>query len=540
MSDPKLKVRHIKIIKNLEKKLFFQLVRVLNNEFGKNYGERFWRILIGPWFSFSISGFYNKLFSIKKKKKEKKIKKIIIYQPFSSKNFSSVDTLSSILNLNNKNWLARSYLIIADHLKIKHKIYKKKKENQKKINRFSELLKKIKIFIFNINLLFMKNNKSLIVNISTSKFSELLLQLYYKNFPSFLFIDKFENKLKYKYSYFLRDKILEEFVSGRDTSDIKCLKKLLIMSMPISLLENFLYFSKLILKAGFYKKLKFIMTSQNYDTNEYFKYLASYASLGNCKIIYIQHGNQDGTSEFDHYKNPEKTSDFFFTWGWKKNKKTIPLFNIKTSGKKKFCKNSLKGKSLFFYNSPAPSNRFVYDVNFQYNIDYNNEISFIELLSKKNQDRLTVKLHDKQYTSHTRNFVNFCNKKNKKINIISEFDSGKAMINSRISVFSYDSTGLYEHLSLNHPCLAFSNTNFSKDLNYKSKKYYKYLKDVNILHDNPKQVARFLNQSWDIINKWWFSKEVQKNILLFCNEYSRYEKYPIKKIKLITNKRIII
>ena len=87
MSDPKLIVRHIKIIKNLEKKLFFQLVRVLNNEFGKNYGERFWRILIGPWFSFSISGFYNKLFSIKKKKKKKKLEKSSYINLFLAKIF---------------------------------------------------------------------------------------------------------------------------------------------------------------------------------------------------------------------------------------------------------------------------------------------------------------------------------------------------------------------------------------------------------------------------------------------------------------------
>jgi len=535
--NQKLKLKNLKIINKWQKKLFKDFVSSLNKEFNASYSDRFWAILIGPWFHFALNNFYNRLNSIKGNLYNYKIQEIVVCSEVKDDTFSADNTIDFIINLNNPNWLAKTHIIIARYLNIKYKIKKDKKKYKKNnINILYFFLKKIKNLLFNLNFYFLKKNKSLIINTSLPKFSDYLFQLSMKNFPAFIFLDKFENKLKFKYNYSLRESLLQKYINSKDDMTIKCLKKLLVMSMPKSLLENFIYFSNFILKETFYKKIKFIFTSQNYDTNEYYKYLAAFASQNGCRIFYMQHGNNEGTSKFDYYKNPEDTADFIFTWGWKKNYKTIPLFNTKISGKKKFNKDSLTGSFLYFFSSPKPRKRFFWDTGLNYDLVYNNELFFIKNLSEQIHSSLILKLHTSQTSIYDENFKKFCNKINPKIIVTRNARPFEAMLNSKISIFSYDSTGLYEHLTMNHPCIAFSNTNFKEDIIQTAQIYYNYLKDAGILYDNPREAVDFVNKNWNRINDWWFSKNVQKNILKFVNKYSKYEKSPRKKLRSLLSK----
>ena len=63
--NQKLKLKNLKIINKWQKKLFKDFVSSLNKEFNASYSDRFWAILIGPWFHFALNNFYNRLNSIK-------------------------------------------------------------------------------------------------------------------------------------------------------------------------------------------------------------------------------------------------------------------------------------------------------------------------------------------------------------------------------------------------------------------------------------------------------------------------------------------
>ena len=98
-----------------------------------------------------------------------------------------------------------------------------------------------------------------------------------------------------------------------------------------------------------------------------------------------------------------------------------------------------------------------------------------------------------------------------------------------LSVFSYDSTGFYEHLCLNKPVIMYYNFDHS-DLNKNAKYFYDELKKVKIIHSSPCEAAEFINNNYNNLINWWYSNETQMIINDFNNNFNKYTKDPIKNI----------
>ena len=98
---------------------------------------------------------------------------------------------------------------------------------------------------------------------------------------------------------------------------------------------------------------------------------------------------------------------------------------------------------------------------------------------------------------------------------------------SKIAIYSYDSTGFYEHLSLNKPVIGFWK-DCLKNVNKNSQEYYLVLKNVGIIYEDHIELSNFINNNWENIENWWFSKNVQDAINFFISEYSSYENKQIK------------
>ena len=129
-------------------------------------------------------------------------------------------------------------------------------------------------------------------------------------------------------------------------------------------------------------------------------------------------------------------------------------------------------------------------------------------------------------------------KKLDKINSNIKKINGKIKIKKfKIAIYSYDSTGFFEHLSLNKPVIGLWR-NPINDVNEKSKKHYSALSNVGVIYEDHLQLAKFLNKNWENIGDWWFSKEVQNAINFFTSEYSLYEKRPVKEFVSKINKII--
>jgi putative transferase (TIGR04331 family) len=95
----------------------------------------------------------------------------------------------------------------------------------------------------------------------------------------------------------------------------------------------------------------------------------------------------------------------------------------------------------------------------------------------------------------------------------------KLIEKSRLCIFTYDSTGILENLSLNIPTLAIWK-NFDNHLNDEFKEKYLLLKKGKIFFEDIDKLVKHINKYWNNISSWWFSKENQSFITKFNEDFN--------------------
>ena len=103
---------------------------------------------------------------------------------------------------------------------------------------------------------------------------------------------------------------------------------------------------------------------------------------------------------------------------------------------------------------------------------------------------------------------------------------------AKICICTTNTTTFLESLYLNIPTVIVWDKNFF-ELNNSSKPYFKMLTKANIFFENPVKAAKFLNENWYDIEKWWNSIEVVKARTKFTNEYAKKFNHPYKRLKQI-------
>lgn len=529
----KEKFYHLEKINVLKKKIFQVITKLLNGHFQIEYDEKFWRILIGPWFNFSIETFYNRLNSIRKILKNYDINKVTLNYNKEFNNISSKNTNEFIHYIDDLDWNQKVYSFVFDYLNID--INKRFVEdiNHKKNEKPNFFLK---TFFNIISTSIVELGDKLIVNTSLSKINEIKLQTLIKQFPLLNIYDKFSNtELKKKFDHDLRINLFKKYsnknVNNDKDDDQDFYVKLLLLSLPLIFLENFVFFKKKIEKKKFIKNVKIIITSQNFDENEYFKFLAAFSYLNDCKLYYLQHGNVDGVTKFDIYDNHLTTPTKYYTWGWTKsnlnqkdNQNISSFYNLKSSGYKLFDKNFNFKKKLIFFGPHYYTRRHFWDVLDLNKSLFTNQLDFLKNLNIDLQNIVCVKLGDR-YLNETKDKIYIINKN---IKNLSTFKPAYKYDNL-ISIFSYDSTGFYEHLCLNKPAIMYYDFNHD-DINQNAKIYYDKLKSVNIIHSSPIEAAKFINNNYVNLLDWWYSSETQLMISDFNKNYNKYTNDPVKNI----------
>lgn len=540
-NELKKKNQHLKKYIKIREKLLKEVVVILNNYFKTDFDIHFWRILIGPWISIASETFYNRYNSLSLTKKLKKPYKLVFQNIGCNNFFETKNTNDFFLVINNPVWNENIFYNISKDLKILCKINKKKIINIPKKKIFS-IKKTISKFLFFPVFL----GKKLVVNTSMSRIDEFKLQIKLKQFPINNLPDFFEDlKLPNKYDYYLRNKLITKNTNKRDPDIYNCIKKLILKSLPTIYLENFEYLKGYMIRSNFTNKLKLIVSSQNFDGNEFFKFVVAFSKLKNSKVFYFQHGNTDGVTKFDSYNNHMITPDKYLTWGWDKsdlkknnfNQKlnTKKFCNIKTSSFKKFSKKFEYENKILFYGFSPLTRRHFWDIDV-YNKKYIEfEINFLKKIKKEFQKNIIYKIHNTNLQD-----LDYIKKKFIKVNPFIEIISYHRKISdykNKLSVYSYDSTGFYEHLSLNKPCIIFM-PDIKSELNYFGLKQYLPLFKNNIIFKDEKKMAKFINSNWNNILDWWFSPKIQKEIKYFTEKLSKYDKNYLDKVSTYLQKEL--
>ena len=535
-------------ITRLENKLFPELCKILNQHFGTQHKKRYWSIILKPWFKRIVKIILNRVNTLEKCLAENKISGMTV---FSSKNYNlaPLDYLSSFVAFENDIWnnILESRILSLlgkdnfpiEYIQINEKL-KSFQDNQlkfsfKKKSYNSKIKRLIANFYFKISKKFIKSNDAFIISSYLPLKEEIKLELSLGQFPQiwkYQWDYKLHNyKLTDTPNNFLRKKLTEQ-IMGKCDNDIEyVLRSLLFELLPIYYLEGFLDLQKITKKINWPKNPKFIFTSSLFYSDELFKlWTANQTELG--KKYYIgQHGSMYGTSKYKVNLPEETLSDKFVTWGWTDNLiQHKPAFVLNTAGKNSQKINSRGGLLLI---ETIVDFRFAnWDVHSEYISYLNDQKKFIKNLSESPRKYLTVRLHSGYKFRKMNEDLRWFDFDSKLKLDYGETKIGKLIKNSRLIIYSYDSSGLLETLSQNIPTLAF----WQNDLDHlreNAKPYYQLLIDSGIIHLSAESIAHKVNEIWDDIDGWWQQKYVQDARKKFCNRYAKTSQNPISELKQI-------
>jgi len=532
----------------LEKKIFPKFFQLLNKHLGTQYTERFWMILLGPWFKFIIKDLFFRINSINKCLSSHEISGTTSYD--CEKYLLTPATWDIAVNMDQDVW--KTNVIYARILNLlENKSFNTEfiplknnntSQNAKSISKEIERKSFYKNFlkagfqIYNKTSNYLvRNDDAFIINTFLPTKEETKLELALGQFPQFWKYKwskynqpEFEKKLPDK---LLRESLKNQFLDKSCDNVENIMRHLFFELLPICYLEGFDDLHKIVKKQPWPKSPKFIFTSNNFYYDEVFKLYAALNVEAGRKYYIGQHGGSYGTQRHKSPRTEELTADKFITWGWTDGmSQHKPGFVLKNAGKKKLNFN-LTG-SLLLVEHGFTKGDATYDRKFLF-IEYmKNQEKFVNHLDKKPREKLIVRLFNIHYQNKE-----LCDelrwsdfdpniKIDKGINKIDTLIS-----KSRLIVHSYDSTGILETLSDNIPTLAFWGPEVT--LSDSAKPYYQLLIDAGIVHLSPKSVADKINEIWDDVDSWWKQSNVQNARMQFCHRYAKKSQNPVTELKQI-------
>ena len=490
------------------------LVNELNTLHSKNFSLRFWQIIFGYWLVNFIGICVERYFRIHEILKENEIKNILIRKN-NNFNFSTNDTFGLNLNSINDDWENNLFYEIIKFFNINKNLIIESSNSNAFTKTFYETndiqnnKNKIKNFLFNIYNKF-TNKEILISQTYLPKKFEFLFHLLFFQLPTIYPLQKISYKKK---DDDLRRKI--NLIKGEKKNLENFVRYLIPKCLPSSLVETFESLYKNCELIGYPKNSKIIFTSLSYAYDENFKFYTAKSVEKGARYFIGQHGNEYFTHRFSTRIEFE-TSDKFISWGFKRSKKIISSFNLKTLKKKR--KFNDQGQ-LLIISHPSIHRVYSHDRYCDYKNAMLNSILLKEKIDKNISNQTILRL-DKDFKIYNHSF----NKKilkmfNANNLFFGENKLDKLIEKSRLCIFTYDSTGILENLSLNIPTLAIWN-NFDNHLNDEFREKYLLLKKGKIFFEDIDELVSHINKHWENISSWWFSEENQSFITKFNEDFN--------------------
>jgi len=542
--DKSKKEDDFSIIKELEQKLFTELCEILNKYHNTFHTERFWQILLGHWLRRILKLLINRINTLKQCFKLYKISGTTIYKY--TVDLASIDSTSVNSASIDDGWNNSLNARIIDILKIdfpleflkdKHSLDTNSGISLRPLANNQSFKTKISNWCFyyynKISRRFLSDNDAFIINSYLPQRMEIKLELALKQWPQIWKLQRrnldLQDTIKVS-DKLLRKKLTEKLISKSGSDIENIVRSLLFELLPICYLEGFKDLKKFANQQPWPKSPKFIFTSNNFDSDEVFKFWTASKVEKGFKYFVGQHGNNYGTKKNYSHRIEMLTSDKFITWGYNKLPCHVPAFIFKTAGVKKETYNSKGG--LILIEICHPGSYETQDIESEHINYFNDQKEFVKRLDEDVKKNLTIRLHSSykifRWSEEKRwfDFDPMLRLETGKINI------NKLISKNRLVVHSYDSTGILETLSQNIPTLAFWQNGFD-NIENSAIPHYQTLVDVGIIHLSPRSVASKVNDIWDDVEGWWNQSHVQTAKNQFCELYAKTSHNPLSELKRI-------
>ena len=307
-------------------------------------------------------------------------------------------------------------------------------------------------------------------------------------------------------------------VKNIDSIFINLLPKLI----PLSFVENYKYLVERSNNLNWPSSPSFIFTSSAFFGNEVFKIWLANMVNKNVKYYVGQHGNNYGTHFYYGNKNcvERRTCNHFISWGWQEKKtNVIKGFYFKKPFKRR--DNYTQG-GLLVINTSIEHNFVPWDAVDYYLKRLNYVKTFLLNLPSNICTNTVLRFTEKtnNYNCSQLNDIDDIFKKVKK-------DYGKSDLQdlikkNRLTVFSYDSTGMLQYLNSDIPFIGFW-PNFNDHILTSKRNLYDLLYKNKILFKDPHEASNFVTANWNTLDQWWKSKEVKIAKLKFRECFAKNE-----------------
>lgn len=501
-------------LSNLYERSLKELSATLNVMHNLNADIRYWRIIIGPWLRFFIDSVFDRYEIIRTATKNKEYLEIRTFS-YNLEDWVPKDFQEFYDDFRDDEW---NEIIFSECLR---SLEIDSLTNSKNLLRLPKgesksLIKKIispvlAIYEYILPKLF---NKIIVVKAYAPIKVILKLHLKLKQFPYFneIKVDDIEIDFKKRERFSLSNpKNQFEFF----------LSNLLGKHIPKVYVEGYRDLRQKTLKR-YPKDPKLIFTSNAYQADEGFKFLAAEKTARKSKLIIGQHGGHFGIGLHNQTEDHQlKISDHFISWGWKRNgySNIISLPSIKLSSNNIVNNNSRK----FLFIAPSfPRYFFCHysmPVGGQFLECVKSQINFIKKLNKRNFKNTYIRLDASgdEFGWNMHEILRINGLQGKITN--AEKPLMGVLKNYNLCVCNNNATVFLETLALNFPTIIYLDSRFY-EIRPESIEPFNVLKECGILHNNSDSAAAFLNDISDNIPKWWNSDEVKNARKLFTKSFA--------------------
>ena len=521
----------------LEYKLLPRVCELLNLYHSSSHSQRYWQIIIGNWITRVIDALFNRISTLQQCLDFYEISGTCVYggEKYS---LAPLDSNAAIYLFNEGRWnnlvykrimhLTGNEKLITDIINEDSQNYFAVVPNVIKSDIKSGKLKafrsKCKEFLVFISKLLLRDTDAFIASTYLPRMEVVKLNLALGQFPQIWCpqIINYCEKPNLKHRQDLSGKLAKDSTDHMEY----LVSKLLFELMPTSYLENYKNVAQLALNGCMPKMPRFIFTSNLFDTDELFKFWSASKIEQGINLFIGQHGNY-GVYRYLYPRNEEIIPDKFITWGFTDGlRQHTPAFIFRTVGSKTKDYNA-KGNLLLIETSMW-HRMSTFDTDYEFSNYFIDQIKFYKILSSEPKQKLIIRLHQ-AYKNPNGSFEDA---RWHDINPTQKLDKGSRTIvelirDSRLTVHSYDSTGILETLSLNIPTLAFWQNELDH-LRDSAIPYYQLLIDAGIVHLSAESAAYKVNEIWDNIEDWWQHASVQNARKLFCEKYARHSSHPVR------------
>lgn len=271
-----------------------------------------------------------------------------------------------------------------------------------------------------------------------------------------------------------------------------------------------------------------IVTGVGFMYSSDFSFWAAECADRGAKIYGMQHGGTYG--EVDYITTGESFEssvvDSFITWGWQRDKRTIPLPPSRFAGLKK-VKSKKNDRILWVTTTDSKHVSFMGNIVFASRfVEYfDHQHILYQQLSARTKGKLSVRLYPNDFGWALKDRW-YDRSSSIHLADVNEPLVLQAQRHALIVVDHFGGTSTLECLSLNIPTIIVGNKKLFK-LDEDAREYYKLLEDVGVLFYDKRQAAKAIERISVDVDEWWSVPNRQAAIVKFLCQFALPSEDPL-------------